>query len=338
MAVKLSICLMEYNRGDIIYKSVKSLLKCESQEFQIVVRDDASTDNTIKLLSSINDTRLKVNINDENVGAPLNWLYSLQDGDGDWLYLSMGRDVLEYDRIPILIQELDKLENQSVGIVRDSHGEQTRVFSYLDGINYFLSFGNHPTGLIYKREDFLSVNDPESFFRIPGFIYPEICMIRDILYKKRGAIIGIGLYQGYHYIDLRTVKSGIKFEADMFYFAPKARYLEFRTILRLTEKADGRQLFELNNKDADDRFIYLYNQLLTHVSVAWADFLCNEELTAHYNIPMRAVSKKELINNLFIAYITIKKDNIYINLTRNLKMIYWLTRHMIRIIACYKII
>ena len=54
----LSICIPTYNRASRVTALVKRILECESQEFLVEITDNASTDNTVRELSSISDERV----------------------------------------------------------------------------------------------------------------------------------------------------------------------------------------------------------------------------------------------------------------------------------------
>lgn len=54
-----SVILPTYNRADIIQNTIKSLLAQSYKNFEIIVVDDGSTDNTAAVVCSIEDSRIK---------------------------------------------------------------------------------------------------------------------------------------------------------------------------------------------------------------------------------------------------------------------------------------
>ncbi len=54
-----SIIIPTYNRATFITKSINSFLKQKYKNFEIIVIDDGSTDQTRELLKQINDERIK---------------------------------------------------------------------------------------------------------------------------------------------------------------------------------------------------------------------------------------------------------------------------------------
>ena len=54
-----SIIIPTYNRVDSLTKTVDAVLKQSYQEFELIVVDDGSTDNTREVLGKLNDHRVK---------------------------------------------------------------------------------------------------------------------------------------------------------------------------------------------------------------------------------------------------------------------------------------
>ena len=63
----ISVIMPCYNRADLIRKSISSVLDQTYKDFELIVVDDGSTDNSLKVIGSIKDSRIKV-ISQENKG------------------------------------------------------------------------------------------------------------------------------------------------------------------------------------------------------------------------------------------------------------------------------
>ena len=61
----LSIFIATYNRKEILLDKIRSLLEIKSDDFDILVLDDMSTDGTVDALKSVNDSRIRVSQNKE---------------------------------------------------------------------------------------------------------------------------------------------------------------------------------------------------------------------------------------------------------------------------------
>jgi glycosyltransferase involved in cell wall biosynthesis len=61
-----SIIIPTYNRADFITKTLDSVLNQSFQNFEVIVVDNCSTDNTLEIMNSISDTRVSYYINEQN--------------------------------------------------------------------------------------------------------------------------------------------------------------------------------------------------------------------------------------------------------------------------------
>ena len=55
---KVSVIIPTYNRGNLIIKSIKSVLNQTFKNLEVIVIDDGSSDNTEHLVNKITDKRL----------------------------------------------------------------------------------------------------------------------------------------------------------------------------------------------------------------------------------------------------------------------------------------
>jgi glycosyltransferase involved in cell wall biosynthesis len=92
--VKFSIIIPLFNKENFITRAVKSVLAQEYQNFELIIVNDGSTDNSLSVVSDINDDRIKI-INKTNGGvssarnagvdvAANEWICFL-DADDYWL-------------------------------------------------------------------------------------------------------------------------------------------------------------------------------------------------------------------------------------------------------------
>ena len=72
----LSICVPTYNGERYIRQALESVLSQSYRDFEVIVVDDGSTDQTldlIKLVQAAGDPRLRLYQNRERLGIPGNW-------------------------------------------------------------------------------------------------------------------------------------------------------------------------------------------------------------------------------------------------------------------------
>ncbi len=300
MSYRVSFCIPVYNQADSVCRVVKELLKIPNKDFQIVVSDNASTDGTIEKLMDISDSRLKIVVNKENVGAKRNWCCALEAGDGDYLYLVMGRDNLNPSRVDFLIRTLEIAKKGGIKLLEDCSflcGSKMRVYTGLDAAKEFLKIG-HPTGLIFERQAYHEIKKRKKYFMLP-VTYPELWIKRDLLLRHNSAAYIPGrVYDGTHNIDLAKVKSTYE-DTNIPHYHP-AKVVEVYTyVLNMADK------FDFTEKEYNDFFISTYEQIMWRVSAYWKERMESPKWAGHYSYEVRHVKKKELLWNILRAYKTI---------------------------------
>jgi len=66
-----SIIIPTYNRLEYLKKCIKSLLKLDYENYEIIIIDDASTDGTWKYLNALENNKIKIFRNNENLGPSI---------------------------------------------------------------------------------------------------------------------------------------------------------------------------------------------------------------------------------------------------------------------------
>lgn len=101
---KISVCIPTYNGSKYINEQIDSILSQLSSDDEIIISDDRSTDNTIQILESYNDPRIKIFIH-ENIDNPYKGPYkniyyvyrnvenALMNASGDYIFLSDQDDI-----------------------------------------------------------------------------------------------------------------------------------------------------------------------------------------------------------------------------------------------------
>lgn len=84
----ISVCIATYNGEKYIKKQLLSILNQLGDYDEIIVSDDNSTDNTIKIIKEINDRRIKIYFNNGKHGFVKNFENALVNAKGDYIFLS----------------------------------------------------------------------------------------------------------------------------------------------------------------------------------------------------------------------------------------------------------
>jgi glycosyltransferase involved in cell wall biosynthesis len=158
-----SIITPTYNRAKFLTKTIQSVINQSFQNWEYIIIDDASTDNSSEIIKSFNDERIVYVKNDLNIerSASRNKAISLAKGkyicflDSDDEYLSMHLDVL-YKNIS---------ENHE-----------------LIGLFYTTSFQEFNNGEIHKRPfELINENNKTGYILINTFNHNCIAVHKNIL-------------------------------------------------------------------------------------------------------------------------------------------------------------
>ena len=84
---KISVCIPVYNGADYIRDAINSVLSQDFSDFELLIIDNHSTDNTINVVKEFNDTRIKLIINESNIGLIPNWNKAIEMATG--LYIKI---------------------------------------------------------------------------------------------------------------------------------------------------------------------------------------------------------------------------------------------------------
>lgn len=90
-----SVYIPSYNHQKTISGTVNSVLNQTFKDFEIIVRDDCSKDDTIKVVNSFNDPRLTIFKNDVNLGYSGNLNQGLIDTNSDIIFILAGDDLID---------------------------------------------------------------------------------------------------------------------------------------------------------------------------------------------------------------------------------------------------
>ncbi|WP_334170986.1 glycosyltransferase [Sinomonas sp.] len=103
----VSVCMAAYNGADHIQEQLDSILAELAPGDEVIIVDDGSTDATREILASIEDPRVRVVFNDENLGYVRNFEKALSLSTGDVVMLSDQDDIWVPGRVDTLIAGLD---------------------------------------------------------------------------------------------------------------------------------------------------------------------------------------------------------------------------------------
>jgi glycosyltransferase involved in cell wall biosynthesis len=106
----ISVCMATRNGERYIREQIDSILVQLSENDELVISDDRSNDETIPIIRSYNDTRIKIYHNTKEKGVAGNFENCLRHCNGDFIFLADQDDVWMAEKIKIMLQHLKQYD------------------------------------------------------------------------------------------------------------------------------------------------------------------------------------------------------------------------------------
>lgn len=170
----VSICIPTYNAERTVMSTLQSILNQTYHNLEILVVDNASTDNTVSLLGQITDSRVAIHRNERNIGAEANFSQCIELASGEYIAIFHADDLYLPNMVEKQVRVL--IDNPSVGAV-------FTLASFINDRDEVIGQRILPAKLRGKRV----FHYPEIFSNIlenGNFLMTPSCMVRSKLYKE----------------------------------------------------------------------------------------------------------------------------------------------------------
>ena len=133
--IMISVCMATYNGEKYVKEQLDSILKQLSENDEVIVSDDGSTDRTRKIIKSFNDKRIKLFANNSHCYTS-NFENALKHAKGEYIFLSDQDDVWLDNKIDIMtnyLREYDfvisnaKIVDENLSVKIESRNEYLRI-------------------------------------------------------------------------------------------------------------------------------------------------------------------------------------------------------------------
>jgi len=172
----VSVLMTSYNREKFIGEAIAAVLASTFTDFELIICDDCSTDNTVAIARSFEekDPRIKLYINEVNLRQFPNRNKAATLARGEYIYYADSDDSLLPDGLMRLVETMKAFPDASFGM---NYRLSDKVFqlSSKEAIHRhffdkaFLGIG--PGGTIIRRSFFLSIGGYPSKYEAIGDIY-----------------------------------------------------------------------------------------------------------------------------------------------------------------------
>jgi glycosyltransferase involved in cell wall biosynthesis len=132
-APTVSVLIKSYNHAPYVRQTIESILAQSYQDFEIVVTDDASTDETAEIVRTFEDARIRLEVNVRNLGISGAMNATISRARGRYFAILNSDDWALPDRLQRQVDFLDA--NPHVSVVTslpypvDEHGDATKAFN-----------------------------------------------------------------------------------------------------------------------------------------------------------------------------------------------------------------
>lgn len=195
---KVSVILSSYNHGKYIAEAIRSVLNQTYRDFELLIFDDGSSDNSREVIRSFHDERIRLFLNEENRGANVCARETISAARGQYIAIHHSDDVWEAEKLEKQVAFLDGHSSEfgvvfSYASIIDENGDAfqedehfyARVFmqenrSRQAWLHHLFYEGNclcHPSAML-RRECYekLGAYD-DRYFQLPDFeFWIRVCL------------------------------------------------------------------------------------------------------------------------------------------------------------------
>jgi len=111
----VSVCIPSFNYGKYISEAIDSVLNQSLKEFEIVIVDDCSTDNSKEVISRFSDSRIRFYENETNIGMTKNWNKCVKLSRGEFICILGADDYVHPEFLEKCVRSVGS--NSRVGLV-----------------------------------------------------------------------------------------------------------------------------------------------------------------------------------------------------------------------------
>lgn len=198
MSIKplISFCIPTYNRASYLKKCIESIRGYQGDDIEIVIRNNASVDETEDVVNGFNDARIRYFRNETNRGAKYNVCKVLEDANGEYTFCLTDDDMLipgSIDRIKLFITEHDPECFKCDLIAYLEKSKKSFLYSYSSESKYGESISNLELAGIFNASHIFS----GLCFRSEKLDNEFFNMFRDNYYPSMALMASFGKNVGY---------------------------------------------------------------------------------------------------------------------------------------------
>jgi len=124
----ISVCMASYNGGKYIREQLESILSQLPSDVEIVIADDGSTDDTLQVVESLNELRIRMLPAEKHLGVIYNYERALLASKGEIVFLADQDDVWLPGKVTKVLDALKEFDlvAHDAWMLRPSESSWTR--------------------------------------------------------------------------------------------------------------------------------------------------------------------------------------------------------------------
>lgn len=228
---KVSVCIPTFNGADYLCQAVESILAQNYQDFEIIIVDNCSTDQTATLVEGLqkkNDQRIRFYKNESNIGMAENFNKCLEYAQGTYIKFLCADDLLLPECLEQMAAALDAHHSVTLvcggRMIIDETGKELKLKQYssrdtiipggkaitrcLFGKNYI----GEPTAIMFRKNDLTGCFRSDLLQLVDMEVWLQLLEQGDLLNIK-GSLCAIRLHS--KQVSRANCKSGQPIEDRM---------------------------------------------------------------------------------------------------------------------------
>ncbi|MEN3929495.1 glycosyltransferase [Microvirga sp. W0021] len=175
---KVSVIMPTYNHASFVREAIDSVLAQENVDFEFLIEDDGSQDNTVSVVEAVKDPRIIFFSNKQNSGACTVTNSLISRAEGEYIALINSDDKWLPNKLMAQVRLLDEQPNLGAVFGRAS---------FIDVQSNVIPNEDLPFGSIFEQPNRSSALWLRHFFQYGNCLCHPTIMIRKECYHKLGA-------------------------------------------------------------------------------------------------------------------------------------------------------
>lgn len=211
-----SIIIPNYNHANFLQQRIKSILQQSMQDFEIIILDDASTDNSREIIEGYrsNNKITHIVLNEKNSNSLLaQWKKGIELAKGDWIWIAESDDIANRGFLEQCVNDIQKHQTAGLwysdsNVLDETTQKITSRFSerrnsifktqkwnnayFQNGIteiNEYLKYDctvNNVSAAVFKRDLALPIVQATQFrYYADWYLFLQLCLVTDICYSPK---------------------------------------------------------------------------------------------------------------------------------------------------------